>query len=148
MEDNGFEKKVTEEGVSSIIGKCRDVLPGLEKLKIKEKWCGLRPFAEDKLPIIGKENVENLILATGHGRNGILLAPITAKAVEELIVYDKAIPEIKDFDSLHEGTQASAEFYCSQVPSKFTPEELVLKTHIIKSKSESGHCGPSCGCNH
>ncbi|MEK6949777.1 MAG: FAD-dependent oxidoreductase [Nanoarchaeota archaeon] len=55
------------------------------------------PFAEDKLPIIGKTNIENLILATAHGRNGILLAPITAKAIEELVVNNRIIPEIRDF---------------------------------------------------
>ena len=67
------------------------------KLKLKEKWSGFRPFASDNLPIIGKTNIENLILATAHGRNGILLAPITAKAVEELVVNDRIMPEIKDF---------------------------------------------------
>ncbi len=97
MEDIGFEKKITGEGISSILKNCFGVLPALKKLKIKEKWCGFRPFAEDKLPIIGKTCIENLILATAHGRNGILLAPITAKAVEELVVNDRIMPEIKDF---------------------------------------------------
>ena len=97
MEDAGFEKKITDEGISSILKKCHEIVPELKKLKIKEKWCGFRPFASDNLPIIGKTSIENLILATAHGRNGILLAPITAKAVEELIVNDRVIPEIKDF---------------------------------------------------
>ena len=97
MEDAGFEKKITDEGISSILKKCHEIVPELKKLKIKEKWCGFRPFASDNLPIIGKTNIENLILATAHGRNGILLAPITTKAVEELIVNDKIMPEIKDF---------------------------------------------------
>ena len=97
MEDAGFEKKITDEGISSILKKCHEIVPELKKLKIKEKWCGFRPFASDNLPIIGKTSIENLILATAHGRNGILLAPITTKAVEELIVNDKIMPEIKDF---------------------------------------------------
>ena len=97
MEDSGFEKKITEEGISSILKNCFNIVPELKHLKIKEKWCGLRPFADDKLPIIGKTRIENLILATAHGRNGVLLAPITAKAVTELVVNDKIMPEIQDF---------------------------------------------------
>ena len=97
MEDIGFEKKITGEGINSILQKCNEIVPELKKLKIKEKWSGFRPFASDNLPIIGKTNIENLLLATAHGRNGILLAPITAKAVEELVVNDKTMPEIKDF---------------------------------------------------
>jgi glycine oxidase ThiO len=97
MEDIGFEKRITGEGINSILKHCFDILPEFKNLEIIEKWSGLRPFAEDKLPIIGKTNIENLILATAHGRNGILLAPITAKAVIEIIVNDKTISDIKDF---------------------------------------------------
>ena len=98
MEDVGFEKRNTEEGINSILKNCFNILPELKNLKITEKWSGLRPFTDDKLPIIGKTNIENLILATGHGRNGILLAPITAKAITEIVVNDNVIPEIKDFN--------------------------------------------------
>ena len=97
MEDAGFEKNITENGISSILKNCFDILPELKKLKIKEKWSGLRPLAPDNLPIIGKTGIENLIIATAHYRNGVLLAPITAKAVTELVVNDKVIPEIRDF---------------------------------------------------
>src|SRR3989338_7573875 len=97
MEDIGFEKKITDECISSILKRCYEIVPELKKLKIREKWSGFRPFASDNMPIIGKTNIENLILATAHGRNGILLAPITAKAVEELVVNDRIMPEIKDF---------------------------------------------------
>ena len=97
MEDAGFEKRITAQGISSISKKCCEILPELKNLEIKEKWAGLRPFAEDQLPIIGKTNIKNLILATAHGRNGILLAPITAKAIEELVVNDKIMPEIRGF---------------------------------------------------
>jgi glycine oxidase len=96
IEDIGFEKRITELGMNKILDNAVQIIPELKNLKIKEKWCAFRPYANDQLPIIGKTNVENLILATAHGRNGILLAPITAKAVTELIVNDKVIPEIKD----------------------------------------------------
>ena len=97
MEDIGFEKRITEEGISTILEKAYEIIPELKNLQIKEKWSGFRPYAADKLPIIGRTNIENLILATAHGRNGILLPPITAKAVEELVVNDNVIPEINDF---------------------------------------------------
>ena len=97
MEDIGFEKRITEEGISGILEKAYEIIPQLKNLKIKEKWSGFRPFASDQLPIIGKTSIENLIIATAHGRNGILLPPITAKAVTELVLNDKIIPEIKDF---------------------------------------------------
>ena len=97
MEDIGFEKKIDEESINSILKTAFDIVPEFKNLKIKEKWSGFRPFTEDKLPIIGKTNIENLILATAHGRNGILLAPITAKAITELVINNNIIPEIKDF---------------------------------------------------
>lgn len=98
MEEIGFEKRNTEEGISSILHNCFDILPEFKNLEIAEKWSGLRPFADDKLPIIGKTNIKNLFLATAHGRNGILLAPITAKAVTELVVNNNIMPEIEDFN--------------------------------------------------
>ena len=98
MEEIGFEKRITDEGINSIIKNCSDVVPEFKNLEIKETWSGLRPFASDKLPIIGKTKIKNLILATAHGRNGILLAPITAKAITEIIVNDNIIPEIRDFN--------------------------------------------------
>ncbi|MDP6139202.1 MAG: glycine oxidase ThiO [Candidatus Woesearchaeota archaeon] len=98
VEDIGFEKRNTEEGINSILKNCFNIIPKLKDLKIIEKWSGFRPLAEDQLPIIGKTNIENLILATAHHRNGILLAPITAKAITELIVNGNILPEIKDFN--------------------------------------------------
>ena len=97
MEEIGVEKRNTEEGINSILKTCFNIVPEFKNLKIKEKWCGLRPVSEDSLPIIGKTNIDGLILATAHFRNGILLAPITAKAITELVINDNIIPEIKDF---------------------------------------------------
>ena len=61
-------------------------LPGIEELPIEEMWCGFRPGSRDDLPILGRTDTEGLILATGHHRNGILLTPITAKAIVETII--------------------------------------------------------------
>src|SRR3989338_2972863 len=97
VEDVGFEKNTTKEGINSILKNCFDIIPELKNLKIIDKYCGFRPISSDNLPIMGKTRIENLILATAHYRNGILLAPITAKAVTEIIVNGNVLPEIKDF---------------------------------------------------
>jgi len=97
MEDVGFEKRVTDQGINGILNNAIQIVPKLKNSEIKEKWAGFRPTTADQFPIIGKTNIENLLLATAHGRNGILLAPITAKAIEELVANGNIIPEIKDF---------------------------------------------------
>ncbi|MFH0867889.1 MAG: glycine oxidase ThiO [Candidatus Woesearchaeota archaeon] len=97
VEDVGFEKIITKDGINSILKNCFDIVPELKNMKIIDRYSGFRPIASDNLPIIGKTSIENLILATAHYRNGILLAPITAKAVTELIVNNNVMPEIKDF---------------------------------------------------
>lgn len=83
----GFEKRVTAGGVASIIERAKEILPGFGDLAVTETWSGLRPHAADGLPVLGTDTtVAGLIYATGHYRNGILLTPITAKAVSELVL--------------------------------------------------------------
>lgn len=83
LENAGFEKRVTSGGIEKILSAANELVPELEKAEIVETWCGLRPGTPDQLPILGPANVEGVVLATGHYRNGILLAPITAKLVGE-----------------------------------------------------------------
>ena len=61
------------------------MVPALASAEIIETWCGLRPDTPDHLPLLGPGEFEHLTIATGHYRNGILLAPLTAKLVEEWI---------------------------------------------------------------
>lgn len=83
----GFEKRVTADGMASIIERAKEILPGFGNLTITEIWSGLRPRAGDGLPVIGPDaSVAGLVYATGHYRNGILLTPITAKVVSEIIL--------------------------------------------------------------
>ncbi len=84
-EEAGFDKSVTPIATDILFEKALEISPSLVSLEIKESWAGLRPFASDGLPILG-EIEENLFVATGHYRNGILLAPITAKIIVEKIV--------------------------------------------------------------
>jgi glycine oxidase len=83
----GYDKRVTAGGVASIIKSAIEIMPCVADRVITETWAGLRPHAPDDLPILGADpRVEGLIYATGHYRNGILLAPITAQAISELIL--------------------------------------------------------------
>lgn len=90
VEDVGFEKEITDSGIDFLRENAFEIAPSLINLEIHEKWCGLRPFAADGLPILGSfPQVENFFTATAHYRNGILLAPLTAKVLAEKIVENK-----------------------------------------------------------
>ena len=87
VEDAGFDKDVTEAGVESLRVIAAEIAPDLKHARMSEKWAGLRPFVSDGFPVIGDvPRFENLFMATGHYRNGILLAPATAKAIASNII--------------------------------------------------------------
>ena len=81
-----FEKVVTAGGLNSIIQGVTRILPIAKDFKFRRAWAGLRPDTKDHLPILGFGALRNMVFATGHFRNGILLAPITAKVIAELIL--------------------------------------------------------------
>jgi glycine oxidase len=85
IEDAGFEKRVTPQGIEHILSAIQEMVPELAGAEITETWCGLRPDTPDHLPLLGPARLQNLAVATGHYRNGILLAPITAKLICEWI---------------------------------------------------------------
>src|SRR6516162_667530 len=85
VERTGFDRDVTIAGIRKILNAAVEVVPTLEKARIEETWAGLRPRSPDHLPIIGPTDIEGLLIATGHFRSGILLAPITAKLIREWI---------------------------------------------------------------
>ncbi|HEX5385077.1 MAG TPA: glycine oxidase ThiO [Gemmatimonadales bacterium] len=79
LEYAGFDPSVTSEGLSRILAAAGTLCPPLAGLDVRRTWAGLRPMTPDGLPLLGAEpRVEGLWYATGHGRNGILLAGITA----------------------------------------------------------------------
>ncbi len=86
LEDAGFSKHVTPGGISKILEAALDLVHGLAHAEIIETWAGLRPGTQDNLPILGPTDIEGLFLATGHYRNGILLAPITARLLREWVL--------------------------------------------------------------
>jgi glycine oxidase len=87
LENVGYEKRVTPEGIARILEAAKEIVPALESAEIIETWCGLRPDTPDHLPILGPTDLDGLTIATGHFRNGILLAPVTAKLIAEWITY-------------------------------------------------------------
>jgi glycine oxidase len=89
IENVGTEKRVTPQGISKILSAAVEMIPALADAAIAETWCGLRPDTPDHLPSLGTTDIEGLLIATGHFRNGILLAPITAKLIAEWITSRK-----------------------------------------------------------
>lgn len=85
-ENAGFECLNTAGGISTVITNALEIMPGFANQPIVETWAGLRPRAADHLPVIGPDaSIRGLIHATGHYRNGILLAPLTALVVGDLL---------------------------------------------------------------
>jgi glycine oxidase len=85
IERTGFDHDVTAGGLKKILKDALRLAPGLEKARVVETWAGLRPDSPDHLPIIGPTDLEGLLIATGHFRSGILLAPITALMIREWV---------------------------------------------------------------
>ncbi len=85
IERTGFDHHITAGGIKKILSEAIKLAPALEKARVEETWAGLRPDSPDHLPILGPTDVEGLLIATGHFRSGILLAPITARLMREWI---------------------------------------------------------------
>ena len=84
LEEVGFDKHNTVEGVEDLLAFARRLLPGIGKARLETVWAGLRPGTADDLPIVGPLPRWPAIAATGHYRSGILLAPWTAREVARL----------------------------------------------------------------
>lgn len=85
MEDCGFDTAVTAGGLYALLDGARRVLPGVEEMAIESVWTGFRPTSDDDAPIFGPTAFDGLLVAAGHHRNGYLLAPVTAQAIEDCV---------------------------------------------------------------
>jgi glycine oxidase len=85
VEEQGFDTTITAGAVHEILREAYRLLPDVAELEMLEPAVGLRPGTPDNLPLIGPSGLEGLVWATGHFRNGILLAPLTADAVAALL---------------------------------------------------------------
>jgi glycine oxidase len=94
VEEKGFDSTLTAGGVLTLLEAAWRAVPAVEELPIEEMWVGHRPGSRDDAPILGPGPVDGLVYATGHHRNGILLAPVTADTMARLVldgVVDAAI---------------------------------------------------------
>jgi glycine oxidase len=85
VEEMGFDSAVTAAGVHELLREAYRLLPDVAEMELVDAVAGLRPGTPDNLPLVGPGAVDGLVLATGHFRNGILLAPLAAEAVADLL---------------------------------------------------------------
>jgi glycine oxidase len=97
VEEKGFDSTLTAGGLLSLLEAAWRVVPAIEELPIDEMWVGHRPGSRDDAPILGAAPLEGLVYATGHHRNGILLAPVTADAIAQLVFDGTIDPAIRPF---------------------------------------------------
>ena len=87
MIPNDWDEEPTLGAVESLIEKAKTMLPGVMDMKINAVWAGLRPQTFDEKPFIGKHpEYDEILFATGHSRNGVLLAPATGEMIRDLIL--------------------------------------------------------------
>lgn len=94
----GFDTAPTVAGVRDLLRDVERVLPGIAEYALVEAVAGLRPATPDNLPLVGALGPEGLVAATGHGRNGILLAPVTADAVLAVLDGSPVAAELRPAD--------------------------------------------------
>lgn len=85
LEDAGFNKQVHPETIQRLHQAAAILMPELGEGRILEAWAGLRPASPDSLPMIGETSYLGYLAATGHYRDGILLAPVTARIIRQLV---------------------------------------------------------------
>jgi glycine oxidase len=96
-EDVGFQDGNTVAGLQTLLNRATAVMPTLVDYEVIDTWWGYRPATPDELPILGQGPATNLYLATGHYRNGVLLAPITAKLLANLVLHQTSDRHLKAF---------------------------------------------------
>ncbi|MBT5050873.1 MAG: glycine oxidase ThiO [Rhodospirillaceae bacterium] len=97
VEEMGFDTELTAGGLFELLRSAWEALPGIYDLPVVESWAGLRPASRDDAPILGPTAIDGLVMATGHHRNGILLAPITARAVSDYLLTGRVASIIQPF---------------------------------------------------
>lgn len=97
VEEMGFNAELTAGVQMDLLVEAYRILPGIYDLPILESWTGFRPTSRDDAPILGPTQIDGLIMATGHHRNGILLAPLTAQAIFSFIDRGVLPDSIQDF---------------------------------------------------
>jgi glycine oxidase len=97
VEERGNDLAATGGGVFALLEAARELLPDVDELEWVEAGTGLRPGTPDNAPVIGRGGPQGLVWATGHYRNGVLLAPLTGAAVGDLLAGDEVPASIRGF---------------------------------------------------
>jgi glycine oxidase len=97
VEEMGFDVDVTAGATLELLRAAWELVPGIAEAELTETVAGLRPGTPDNAPLVGPSSWEGLALATGHYRNGVLLAPLTAQAIAGLVADGAMLPEIAPF---------------------------------------------------
>jgi glycine oxidase len=106
VEAAGFDERVTASGVHELLHAALRAAPALADFAVTESWTGLRPGTPDGLPFLGPTELEGYFLATGHYRNGILLAPATARSIADAVETGEA-SRLQPFSIARLGTEAA-----------------------------------------
>jgi glycine oxidase len=96
-EDAGFDREITPAGIGQLLTEAQQISSHVGAYPIREMWTGLRPATPDHLPILGPSSIPGVLYATGHYRNGVLLAPVTASIIAELIENGRTSISIESF---------------------------------------------------
>jgi glycine oxidase len=98
VEDVGFRKGATLRGITELMAAAVELLPAMAELPLVETWAGFRPGTPDGRPILGADpELRGLVYATGHFRNGILLAPATAVCISDIITEQRTTLDLSAF---------------------------------------------------
>ena len=97
VEEKGFDATVTAGGVLELLRSAYEVLPQITELELVQASAGHRPATPDNQPVVGEGALPGLVWATGHWRNGVLLAPLTADAVVHLVADGELPQELREF---------------------------------------------------
>lgn len=108
VEERGFDTTVTAGAVYELLRDARQLIPDIAELELVEASAGLRPGSPDNAPMIGESAVRGLLIATGHHRNGILLAPVTADVIGAMLQRQAAPDIIRPFSPLRFHTAPEA----------------------------------------
>jgi glycine oxidase len=99
LEEAGYDKRTDVNTIQQLLHAAVEVVPALAEAKIHDDWAGLRPGTPDELPILGETELKGYFVATGHFRDGILLAPVTAQVMTDMILGKAATYDLGSFSA-------------------------------------------------